>query len=70
MGLQGQCFATLRHLMQRDSQPAYHTKGGFPQVLPSMAKYLKQVRVRVQKECTSRKIKLESTVLQVLKFYG
>jgi hypothetical protein len=47
MGLQGQCFAMLRYLMQHECQPAQHTNRGFPQVLPSIAKLLKQVCVCV-----------------------
>jgi len=50
MGLQDQCFAMLRHLMQHEGQPAHHTKGGLPQVLPSMAKLLERVCARVHAE--------------------
>jgi len=48
MGLLSQCFDTWRQQIQCNSWPEHHTKGGFPWVLPSMAKLLEQVWVRTR----------------------
>ena len=65
MGLQGQYFATLRHLMQREGQPADHTKGGFPQVLPSIAKLFwgeekekKKKKRERERECVCARVRV------------
>jgi hypothetical protein len=56
---------TWRHQMQCNSQPAHCSKGGFPRVLPSMAKLLQQMCacVRTQRGCTSKMIRLDSSGL-------
>ena len=62
---------TWRHQIQCYSQPAHCTNGGFPQMLPSMAKVLQQVVcvcVCVQRGCTSRMIDWKALHYKYLSF--